>query len=80
MLTTLQCFAFVEKIFSYSLLPFLENNIHEVLNIYQMIQICQGFQPSFKSFMKSLLGHIAKNLAHKNLTGEDFSTFFSHGL
>ena len=45
-----------------------------------MIQICQGFQPIFKSFMKSLLGHVSNNLAHENVTGEDCSTFFTWPL
>lgn len=45
-----------------------------------MIQISQGFQPSFKRFMKSLLGHVSNNLAHENLTREDFSTFFTWPL
>lgn len=47
-----------------------------------MIQICQGFQPSFKSFMKSLLGHISNNLGvlTEILTEEDFSTFFTWPL
>ena len=78
-LTILQCFVFIEKNV-HSLLPFLENNIYKVLNIYQMIQICQGFQPSFISFMKSLLGHISNTLTHEKLTGEDFSTFFTWPL
>lgn len=42
-----------------------------------MIQICQGFQPNFKSFMKSLIGYISNNLADENVTGEDFCTFFT---
>ena len=45
-----------------------------------MIQICQGFQPTFKSFMKSLLGHVSNNLAHENVTGENCSTFFTWPL
>lgn len=72
-------FCFCWKFFS-TVLPFLENNIHKLLNIYQMIQICQGFQPNFKSFMKSLIGYISNNLADENVTGEDFSTFFTWPL
>lgn len=67
-------FCFCWKFFS-TVLPFLENNIHKLLNICQMIQICQGFQPNFKSFMKSLIGYISNNLADENVTGEDFSHF-----
>lgn len=80
-LKILQCFVvFVEKCNFYSVLPFLKDNIYRVLNIYQMIQICQCFQPSFQSFMKSLLGHISNNLAHDHLTGLDFSAFFTWPL
>lgn len=75
----MQCFVFVEKIVS-TVLPFFENNIYKVLNIYQMIQICQGFQPNFKSFMKSLVGYISDKLADENVTGRDFSTFFTWPL